>query len=79
MITLSLLIDVFKLNDVGDRVLIEGFFGELIDIIFVEDWLKIKGLKGELKINLKEKEIQKFYNTKELEIGDFSYEKRFGN
>jgi hypothetical protein len=62
----SIELDVIKLNDVGDRVLIEGFLGELIDVSFAEDLLEIKGLEGNLKINLKKKEIQELFNTKRV-------------
>jgi hypothetical protein len=42
----SIELDVVKLNEVGDRVLIEGFIGELTDVSFAEDLLEIKGLEG---------------------------------
>ncbi len=51
--------DVVKLNDVQGRLLVEGYLGKITEICFVEDLLVIKGLEGNLKINLKEKEIQK--------------------
>ena len=63
----SIELDVVKLNEAGDRVLIEGFIGELIDVSFAEDLLEIKGLEGKLKINLKEKEIQELFNTKRVD------------
>ena len=62
----SIELDVVKLNEIGDRVLIEGFIGELIDVNFAEDLLEIKGMEGTLKINLKEKEIRKFFNTRKV-------------
>ena len=54
--------DIVKLNEVGDRLLIEGHIGKITEICFAKDLLEIKGLEGNLKINLKEKEIQKFLN-----------------
>jgi hypothetical protein len=60
----SIELDVAKLDEVGDRVLIEGHIGELIEVNFVEDMLEIKGVEGNLKINLNEKEIQKLLHTK---------------
>ena len=60
----SIMLDVVKLNEIGDRVLIEGFIGELLAVSFAEDLLEIKGMEGNLKINLKEKEIQKLFNIK---------------
>jgi hypothetical protein len=60
----SIELDVAKLSEIGDRVLIEGYIGELIEVNFVEDLLEIKGVEGNLKINLKEKEMQKLLNTK---------------
>lgn len=54
--------DVVKLNDVQGRLLVEGYLGKITEICFVEDLLVIKGLEGNLKINLKEKEIQKILN-----------------
>jgi hypothetical protein len=57
-------LDVVKLDEAGDRVLIEGCIGELIEVNFVEDMLERKGVEGTLKINLNEKEIQKLLHTK---------------
>jgi hypothetical protein len=54
--------DIVKLNDVGNRLLVEGYLGKITEICFVKDLLVIKGLEGNLKINLKEKEIQKILN-----------------
>lgn len=54
--------DVVKLNDVRGRLLVKGYLGKITEICFVEDLLVIKGLEGNLKINLKEKEIQKILN-----------------
>ena len=55
--------DIVKLNDVKNRLLVEGYLGEITDISYVEGLLVIKGLEGNLKINLKEKEIQKILNN----------------
>jgi hypothetical protein len=60
----SIELDVAKLTEIGDRLLIEGYIGELIEVNFVEDLLEIKGVEGNLKINLKEKEMQKLLKTK---------------
>jgi hypothetical protein len=60
----SIELDVAKLTEIRDRLLIEGYIGELIEVNFVEDLLEIKGVEGNLKINLKEKEMQKLLNTK---------------
>ena len=56
--------DIVKLNDVGGRLLIEGYVGELIEIAFVEGLLEIKGLEGKLKVNLTEDELRTFLNTR---------------
>jgi hypothetical protein len=55
--------DFVKLTDVRDRLLIEGYIGKITDICFGKDLLEIKGLEGNLKINLNEKEIQRFLNS----------------
>ena len=55
--------DIVKLNDVKNRLLVEGYLGEITEIGYVEGLLVIKGLEGNLKINLKEKEIQKILNN----------------
>jgi hypothetical protein len=60
----SIELDVAKLDEVGDRVLIEGHIGELIEVNFVEDMLEIKGVEGNMKINLNEKEVQRLLNTR---------------
>jgi len=47
-------------NEADDRVLIEGFLGELGELSFVEDvLLEIKGANGILRIDLKEEEFRK--------------------
>ena len=56
--------DIVKLNDVKNRLLVEGYLGEITEIKYVEGLLVIKGLEGNLKINLKEREIQKILNEK---------------
>ena len=60
----SIELDVVKLDDVEGRVLIEGYLGELIEVNFGEVLLEIRGVEGNLKINLNEKEVQKLFNTK---------------
>ena len=60
----SIELDVVKLDDVEGRVLIEGYLGELIEVNFGEVLLEIRGIEGNLKINLNEKEVQKLLNTK---------------
>lgn len=56
--------DIVKLNEAGERLLIEGYIGELIEIGFVEDSLEIKGLEGNLRINLNEEELRTFLNIR---------------
>jgi hypothetical protein len=56
--------DIVKLNDVKNRLLVEGYLGAITEISYVEGLLVIKGLEGNLKINLKEKEIEKIINEK---------------
>ena len=52
--------DVAKLNETGDRLLIEGFLGELEEIGFVEDvMLEIRGVNAILRMELKEEELRK--------------------
>ncbi len=47
-------------NDVEDRVLIEGFLGELEELNFIEGvMLEIKGINGILRIDLKKEELRK--------------------
>ena len=50
--------DIFKLNEAGDRVLIEGHIGELIEADFVEGLLEIKGSEANLKISLDQEELR---------------------
>jgi hypothetical protein len=56
--------DIVKLNEVRDRVLIEGYIGELIEVSFIEGLLEIKGLEANLRINLNEKELRTFLNIR---------------
>lgn len=47
-------------NETDDRVLIEGFLGELGELGFVEDaMLEIKGANGILRLDLKDEEFKK--------------------
>jgi len=57
-------LDIAKLNEAGDRLLIEGYLGELIEIGFVEDLLEIKGFEGNLRIKLNEEELGALLNTR---------------
>lgn len=56
--------DVVKLNDLGERLVIEGYIGKIMKICFTNDLLEISGLEGNLKINLKEEELEKLLNKK---------------
>jgi hypothetical protein len=60
----SVKLDIAKLNETGDRLLIEGCLGELVTIRFVEDMLEIDGFEGNLKIQLNEKELRTLLNSK---------------
>ena len=60
----SIELDIAKLNEAGDRLLIEGYLGELIEIVFVEDLLEIKGFEGNLRIKLNEEELRALRNTR---------------
>jgi len=55
--------DIVKLDDVKNRLSVEGYLGKITEISYVEGLLVIKGLEGNLKINLKEKEIRKILNN----------------
>jgi hypothetical protein len=49
-------------NDAEDNVLIEGFLGELKTVDLVEGvMLEIQGTNGTLKMDLKEKELNKLF------------------
>ena len=53
-------------NEAGDRVVIEGFLGELGELSFVENaMLEIKGVNGTLRMDLNEEEFRKL-----LSIGE---------
>jgi len=56
--------DIVKLNEAGERLLIEGYLGKLMEIDFVENLLEIKGLEGNLRINLNEEEFRTFFNVR---------------
>jgi len=59
----SIELDIAKLNDAGDRLLIEGYLGELVEIGFVEDLLEIKGFEANLRIKLNEEELRALFST----------------
>lgn len=47
-------------NDIENKVLIEGFLGELEEFSFIEGaMLEIKGINGTLRIDLREEELRK--------------------
>jgi hypothetical protein len=60
----SVELDIAKLNEAGDRLLIEGYLGEIVEIGFVEDSLEIKGFEGNLKIKINEEELRTLLNTR---------------
>jgi hypothetical protein len=60
----SIELDIAKLNEAGDRLLIEGHLGELVEIVFVEDLLEINGFEGNLRIKLNEEELRALLNTR---------------
>jgi len=60
----SVELDVAKLNEVGNRLLIEGYLGELTEIVFAEDMLEIKGCEGTLRIKMNEKEFRALLNAR---------------
>jgi hypothetical protein len=52
--------DIVKLDEVADRVLIEGYLGELEKAGFVEDgMLEIKGFEGTLRVKLEKEELRR--------------------
>ena len=59
----SIELDIAKLNEAGDRLLIEGCLGELVEIVFVEDLLEIKGFEGNLRIKLNKEELRALLST----------------
>lgn len=47
-------------NDTRNKVLIEGFLGELMELSFIEGiMLEIKGTNGTLRIDLRTEELRK--------------------
>jgi hypothetical protein len=64
----SIELDIAKLNEAGDRLLIEGYLGELIEIGFVEDLLEIKGFEGNLKIKMNEEELRTLLSTERKHV-----------
>lgn len=50
-------------NRKGEKVLIEGFLGELEEVSFVEGaMLELRGSNGVLRIDLKEEELEKLFS-----------------
>jgi len=46
-------------NDTEDKVLIEGFLGEILELAITEGlMLEIKGINGVLRMDLKEEELR---------------------
>lgn len=57
---LSLELDIAKMKETDDRLLIDGFLGELEEISFVnESMLEIRGVEGTLRIELNKKDLRK--------------------
>ena len=56
--------DVVRLNEIGERLVIEGYIGKILKICFTNDLLEISGLESNLKINLKEEELEKLLNKR---------------
>ena len=54
--------DIVKLNESGNKLLIEGFIGEFICVRFVNNSLEILGLEGKLTINLNQEELKRLLN-----------------
>jgi hypothetical protein len=51
-------------NDSRNKVLIEGFLGELIELSFIEGiMLEIKGTNGTLRIDLRKEELRKLLRS----------------
>ncbi len=61
--------DIVKLNESGDRLLIEGFIGEFVCIRFFNNSLEILKLEGKLKINLNQKELRRLLHEKKQKEG----------
>lgn len=50
-------------NRTGERVLVEGFLGELEEVSFVEGaMLELRGSNGVLRMDLKEEELKRLLN-----------------
>jgi len=67
-------------NDIEDKVLIEGFLGELKELGVSEGlMLEIKGINGVLRMDLEEEELRKLLNprTKKLESNSQGSVNRF--
>jgi hypothetical protein len=64
----SIELDIAKLNEAGDRLLIEGYLGELVEIVFVEDLLEIKGFEGNMRIKLNEEELRALLSTERKQV-----------
>ena len=56
--------DIVKLNDVGDRLLVEGYLGEIIEIGIFKDSLEIRGIEGNLIINVNKEELGNLLHVK---------------
>jgi hypothetical protein len=56
--------DVVTLNDIEERLVFEGYIGKIMKIRFANNLLEINGLEGNLKINLKEEELEKLLNKR---------------
>lgn len=56
--------DVIRLNDIGERLVIEGNIGKIMKICFTNDLLEINGIESNLKINIKEEELEKLLNKR---------------
>lgn len=51
-------------NDSRNKVLIEGFLGELMELNFIEGiMLEIKGTNGTLRIDLRKEELKKLLRS----------------
>jgi hypothetical protein len=49
-------------NDAEDKVLIEGFLGELKELSFIEGAMfEIRGINGTLRMDLKEEELRSLF------------------
>jgi len=58
-------------NDAEEKVLIEGFLGELEELSFIEGvMLEIKGINGILRMDLREEELRKLLQKGYARKGD---------